>query len=456
MPIIHLALESPTHSIADAALRSLPIILPALDFSTIKGELFPIVASVFTKTSSLGIKVRTLEALLVLCGGSTDPATNNDGLDGVAYASTSKKSNTSALDKHTMQEKIVPLIKGIKTKEPAVGLAALNVLRQVGGVADSDFVAMEILPLLWTMSLGPLLDLKQFQSFMELIKSLSGRVEQEQTKKLEDLSGSNGHSRGQADDIMSFGGVAAFPANNSGLDTSAEDDFERLVKGGPSGSGVNPIDSGWDQEPVKAAPAPIKPPAFSWSTPSPTTSTTSTMSPITSLRPQQSQVSRTVTPDLSQFNALTPSTTQFSQPLQPQPFSPPPQIQPMNHYSTPLQPQTQQAFQNQAFQSQQTSVNWGAATQNVWASNNMQSSNAPLSPMNNLGSSMSNMSVNSRPAASTQNSFSLPPPPSASSIGSYTAPKPQTNQSAFAAPNYGQFQPQPSGKKGLDAYESLL
>ena len=66
LPIITLAIESPTHSIVDAALRCLPVILPVLDFSTIKNELFPVIASVFTKTSSLGIKVRGLEAFTIL------------------------------------------------------------------------------------------------------------------------------------------------------------------------------------------------------------------------------------------------------------------------------------------------------------------------------------------------------------------------------------------------------
>jgi SCY1-like protein 2 len=191
LPIIELAIESPTHSIVDASLRSLPVILPILDFSTIKNELFPVIASVFSKTSSLAIKVRGLEAFVILCGGTNDPADSNDGLDGIMNSSASKKSSSTALDKYTMQEKIIPLIKGIKTKEPAVAVAALNVLRQVGGVADSDFVAMELLPILWSMSLGPLLDLKQFQMFMDLIKSLSSRVEAEQTKKLQELSGMN-------------------------------------------------------------------------------------------------------------------------------------------------------------------------------------------------------------------------------------------------------------------------
>ena len=123
LPIIHHALDSPTHSLVDASLRSLPVILPVLDFSTVKNELFPVIATVFSKTSSMGIKIRGLEALQTLCGGSPDQNTpQGDGLDGMGSLESSKRkhTNTSILDKYTVQEKVVPLIKAIKTKEPAV------------------------------------------------------------------------------------------------------------------------------------------------------------------------------------------------------------------------------------------------------------------------------------------------------------------------------------------------
>jgi SCY1-like protein 2 len=122
LPIINHALESPTHSLVDAALRTLPIMLPILDFSTTKNELFPIIANVFAKTSSMGIKIRGLEALKTLCGGGSDEqdTTQSDGLTGIVEQSKPKSSNVSILDKYTIQEKVVPLLKGIKTKEPAV------------------------------------------------------------------------------------------------------------------------------------------------------------------------------------------------------------------------------------------------------------------------------------------------------------------------------------------------
>ena len=112
-----LGLDAHTHSIQDAALSQLSVILPVLDFSTIKNDLFPVVAHVFSKTSSMAIKIRGLEAFNVLCGGATAGGSNAKDL----MASQAKaNSSSSALDKYTVQEKVVPLLKGIKTKEPAV------------------------------------------------------------------------------------------------------------------------------------------------------------------------------------------------------------------------------------------------------------------------------------------------------------------------------------------------
>ncbi|OBT53633.1 hypothetical protein VE04_06650 [Pseudogymnoascus sp. 24MN13] len=458
LPIIHLAIESPTHSIVDAALRSLPVILPVLDFSTIKNELFPVVAAVFSKTSSLGIKVRGLEAFVVLCGGTADSITSaaDDGLSGFAPQNGKKKEKSpiSALDKYTMQEKIIPLIRAIKTKEPAVMLAALKVLQQVSSEADTEFIAMDILPILWNMSLGPLLDLRQFQAFMDLIKSLSTKVEQEHTKKLQELSGSNSGMKNAAgnDDFMSFGDLpAAFSSNANG---GEDDDFERLVTGKYTSSttATNAVaDGGWDAAPnAPAKPAPPAAPTFSWSTtPSPSPGPSSPgIGSMSAMRPQAP--SRTITPDLSRFDSLQPSTTQFSQPLQP-------------ISSAFIQPPPTQA-----------SVNWQTAaapsSSNIWASsspNSTHSSFAPMVPAQqqrqtsfsgaqpNMSTSMGNLSMSQQQKPATP--FSLPPPPTWSQQPQQ--PTQQQDWGAFSsAPPQGQGQggQQPAQKKGLDAFESLL
>ncbi|KAI0888189.1 ARM repeat-containing protein [Annulohypoxylon maeteangense] len=436
LPIILAAIESPTPSLIDASLRSLPVVLPVLDFSTIKNELFPIIAAVFSKTSSLAIKVRGCRAFVILCGGSNESSSADDGLDGLG-PDKKKKTSSSALDKYTMQEKIIPLIKAIKTKEPAVMMAALDVLRVVGDNADAEFVAMDILPILWNMSLGPLLDLKQFQSFMELIKSLSRRVEEEQMKKLQELSTLNGgRSPTPNDDFLGFGGVSGstFDASNG----ATEDDFERLVKGKSVGTSSDTIDAGWDVNPAAsasaAASASIKSPQFAWSTPSPTSN--GPYGP-----PKSQPPFRTVTPDLASFGTLAPSSTQYSQPLQPATGN---TAKPMS-----TAPQTSSA------------VNWStsAATTNAWAS----SSTTPISPavssFSNVSSGISNMNLGQpRPTMNQSSSFSLPPPPSKASATPTSfslAPPPggvqrQNSATSFSQPtsNFSSTAHQPSGSMG--------
>ncbi|KAI1208303.1 ARM repeat-containing protein [Annulohypoxylon truncatum] len=436
LPIILAAIESPAPSLIDASLRSLPVILPVLDFSTIKNELFPIIAAVFSKTSSLAIKVRGCRAFVILCGGSNESSSADDGLDGLG-PDKKKRSSSSALDKYTMQEKIIPLIKAIKTKEPAVMMAALDVLRVVGDNADAEFVAMDILPILWNMSLGPLLDLKQFQSFMELIKSLSRRVEEEQIKKLQELSTVNG---GRAptpnDDFLGFGGVSGttFDATNG----ATEDDFERLVKGKSVGTSSDPMDSGWNAAPAAASASvgtpPVKSPQFSWSTPSP--SSNGPYGP-----PKSQPPFRTVTPDLASFGTLAPSSTQFSQPLQPT----------MGTAAKPVSTAPQSS----------SAVNWStsAAPTNAWGSSSATPVSPAMSSFSNVSTGMSNLSLGqSRPSMNQSSSFSLPPPPSKTSATPTSfslAPPPggaqrQNSTSSFGQPtsSFGATSHQPSGSMG--------
>ncbi|KAI0407320.1 kinase-like domain-containing protein [Xylaria palmicola] len=426
LPILLTAIESSTPSLVDAALRGLPNVLPVLDFSTIKNEVFPIIASVFSKTNSLAIKVRGCRAFVILCGGSNESGSADDGLDGLAPDTKRKTSSSSALDKYTMQEKIVPLIKAIKTKEPAVMMAALDVLRVVGDNADADFVAMEILPILWNMSLGPLLDLKQFQKFMELIKSLSRRVEEEQTKKLQELAVTNGATASTPaanDDFLGFGGVTGttFDATNG----ATSDDFERLVKGKTSPTTNTSMDSGWDAASSSAAAAAaVKSPTaqFSWSTPTPASNS--------QFHPPKAQPSfRTVTPDLAGFSALSPQSNQFSQPLQPisnsvqNPATIPPASGIINWSSTTGAPASP----------------WASST----ASTPMSSANPAMSAMS---SNMSNMNMNQQRPSMSQTSFSLAPPPSsgnAASAGFRLPPPPTSNiqRQASSPSSFGHTSP---------------
>lgn len=413
LPIIVLALESSTHGLVDAALQTLPHVLPVLDFSTIKNELFPVIAQGFAKTSSLAIKVRGLEAFYTLCGGTPDGS--DDDLNGIGVPDKKASSSSSIiLDKFTVQEKVVPLLRGIKTKEPGVMMAALRVFKQVGEVADTDFLAMDVLPLLWTFSLGPLLNLQQFQAFMSLIKTLSGRIEREQTRKLQEMgSSSTGNSMGSRSAVARAGAASSV---NGGFSNGEETDFETLVSGRKAASNGNgDLMNDW------AAPQPARSnnttapprttaatPSFSWQTSEPAPSPS-----MSTLRPaMQNQASRTVTPDhtLSSFATLTPS-SQWSQPLQPSAPS-----------AVPYRP------------AQNTSLNTNTSASSIdWSS-----------AMNNSSSAWSSQ----KPAQpSGMSSFTIPPPPMS----------PQATGFGGISSHQQQQQQQASGQRtGLDKYQSLI
>ena len=414
LPIVHMGLESPTHAIVDKALTCLAKIIPILDFSTIKNELFPTVAGVFSKTSSMAIKIRGLQALSLLCGGSLD---NSSG---------SHRTNSATLDKYTVQEKVVPLLKGIKTKEPAVMMAALRVFKQIGDTVDTDFLAMDVLPTVWSFSLGPLLNLQQFQEYMEMIRGFSSKIEQEQTRKLRDLASTSANgfdASNQSMDLMSTNDASDLFSTPTSTSTS---DFERLVLG--KGSAIDASQQNVSLANPFAAhpgtPASISP-SFPWSSNAGSFAT--------------SQSSRAVTPDssLSSVAALPsrPLQTSLQPALQPttasNPWASPPQS---GKLAASASANSNPWASPPAQSSTLSNGNWGRPAM-APSSNSMSS----LAPINSL-KGFSTASSQSTSAAGQSNAFFLAPPPG---IGA----------SVTTSKNPGP----PQGKKtGLDAYDSLI
>ncbi|EFQ93302.1 hypothetical protein PTT_09355 [Pyrenophora teres f. teres 0-1] len=462
LPIINYALESPTHSLVDAALRTLPIALPILDFSTVKNELFPVIANIFAKTSSMGIKIRGLEAFKTLCGGGENEDQDDfqgDGLTGVVAAPKPKTSNVSILDKYTIQEKVVPLLRGIKTKEPAVMMAALDVFKAISNQVDSDFLAMDILPILWSFSLGPLLNLPQFQAYMSLIKTTSARVESEQTRKLQEL-GANNATATTRNEFMTFGG----PSNTNGFETSngnANTDFEALVRGDKQGaSGGTDMLGGdpWANGSASAASSTVLPsrpstnrssnasPAatFSWST------APVSPPPNTNLSAPRQQ-SRAVTPDstLNTLNSSFPALSAANPGIGSSSFVPPQQqqqqqvrpVMSMNSMMTSSTPtpsyggntQSSGIDWSKAGSSMASSNTWGntSATANTTANQTSSFSSFPAivppPSQGRQGSPYSSFSIAPPPMKPAgASSFSIPPPPMGNSMNSMAGLRAQT------------------------------
>ena len=353
-------------------------------------------------------------------------------------------------------------------------MAALEVFKEVGKIADSDFLAMDVLPILWQFSLGPLLNLQQFQAFMTLIKSLSSRIEQEQTRKLQELSSSNTAAAARSNDFMTSAAIGG--TNGTETTNGEEADFESLVRSGQplSSPSANMVNDPWVAATASSSTTlPSRPsnprtrsqnaspaPAFSWSTPPP-----SSPAPRSNPLATRPNASRTITPDnaLSAFAPLTPSTTttgmnatsasSYSQPLQP---SRPGMGMSMSSMSV-LSPTNNT-------QNQSSSFNWSAAvapassTSNVWA----QPSMPPLQSQNHTQTS-SPFAIAPPPKVPYSN-YGITPPPSAPASGrpgmgmsgSFTGGG-RSNFSTGQMQGQAQGQVQAQGQKqGLDKYESLL
>ena len=401
-----------------------------LDFTTIKNDLFPVVASVFSKTSSLAIKIRGLEAFGILCGGpSSNRADAGDGLDGADLSSKPAKINNAAvLDKYTVQEKIVPLLKAIKTKEPAVMMAALAVFRQVGKMVDADFLAMDILPMLWSFSLGPLLNLQQFQDYMKLIKALSSRIEQEQTRKLSELSSNTNNAVGLpgVNDLLSTN-------NTNGSNEAGEvglNDFERLVLGKSTSKGDFMLGASSRPEAQRAQSTRSETPVFAWSTLAPNPSSHPTSRAITPdqalntfvpLSPDGRNQATGSNPALNGFNTFAP--------MQPVLTPSQPNFMPLQPTIKPIQPTL-------------------TPSPSPWS---FTSTASPTVAPANKGQSPAAFSMPSpQTATSSFSTFSIAPPPRHPVISSR-----QTSYGQGLGES-GKNGSAPKQKTGLDAYESLL
>jgi SCY1-like protein 2 len=132
----------------------------------------------------------------------------------------------STLDKATLTTKLVPLLAKIKTREPAVMMATLGVHEAMGQKVDREAIATLVLPQLWAMSMGPLLNQQQFGHFMKVIKDLGGRVEREHGEHLKDARRLETSGQGHSSET---GGI---PWEASADGNGTEMDFETLVKGG--------------------------------------------------------------------------------------------------------------------------------------------------------------------------------------------------------------------------------
>ncbi|GAC96470.1 likely protein kinase [Pseudozyma hubeiensis SY62] len=200
-PLLYAALEAENVMVQEKALRTVPRLASILEYAHVKEVLFPKLASLFAKTKVLSVKVNCLICFHAM---------------------------VSILDKYTLTEKLVPILARIKTKEPSVMIATLAVHESMATKVDRETLATAIIPQLWVMSMGPMLNAEQFGRFMKAIKEMSGRVEKEHSAHLKDVKRMQDHT----DSYTGEGGVTTAGGSGggvTGIGAGGEIDFATLV-----------------------------------------------------------------------------------------------------------------------------------------------------------------------------------------------------------------------------------
>ncbi|KIK63734.1 hypothetical protein GYMLUDRAFT_40801 [Collybiopsis luxurians FD-317 M1] len=219
LPLVYNALESDHAVVQERALKIIPDLCETIDYAEVQGVLFPRVALVFTKTRVLSVKVATLVTFLAM---------------------------VKTLDQSSLTQRMVPLLSKIRTKEPAVMMATLSVQEAMGFKVDREAVATLVLPQLWNMSMGPLLNVGQFQRFMEVIRKLGERVETEHNQFLRDsqrLEDRSAITVGGGTMTQSFTGAVDFESLVGGRNGAVQVN----ATGGSLGSGAGQTSS-WDDD----------------------------------------------------------------------------------------------------------------------------------------------------------------------------------------------------------------
>ncbi|KAI9327549.1 kinase-like domain-containing protein [Obelidium mucronatum] len=198
MPLVYSALDIPVPQVQEQAIKMIPSLLSKLDFTSTKSILFPKIQAIYLSTTSLSIRI----ACLITIHGML-----------------------KILDKFTIVEKLIPVLKQNKVREAGLLLAILAVYDEVSRHVDREVVAGEVLPEVWKMSVDQVLNVKQFKKFMKVIRELTDRIEEQHTKFLEEVKSMDTPSQS----------TAAEGGTTNTTDVSPKpDDFASLVRGSSS------------------------------------------------------------------------------------------------------------------------------------------------------------------------------------------------------------------------------
>ncbi|KAI9206716.1 kinase-like domain-containing protein [Polychytrium aggregatum] len=234
MPLVYSSLEVQIPQVQEQALKVVPSLLDKLDFTSIKSSLFPKLHALYISSSLISLKITTLIAIHAMA---------------------------KVLDKFTLTDKVLPMLKQNITREPGVLMAILAVYSEVSKYLDKEAIATEIMPELWKLSMDTLLNAAQFRKFMKIISELTKQIEEQHVKQLEEM-------------------MEAPLGQGKNASSDSITDFQKLVGQEPKGTVRTSVSSNASKP---ATSSPSRPSSFDFQSLSSATNRAQTASPFKSL-----------------------------------------------------------------------------------------------------------------------------------------------------------------------------
>ncbi|CAF3566436.1 unnamed protein product [Rotaria sp. Silwood1] len=166
LPVVYNALDAESSQVQELCLAIIPSFAHLIDLQAMKYSILPRIKKICFETITLSVRVNSL-----ICLGKL----------------------VESLDKWIIIDEVLPLLQSIPSREPAVLMAILGIIKvamsstKAGGL-PREIIATKIIPFLVPISIETSLNLNQFNAYMSTIKGMLQTVEIEQRKKLEQLS----------------------------------------------------------------------------------------------------------------------------------------------------------------------------------------------------------------------------------------------------------------------------
>lgn len=145
----------------ESLLGHLKVFSDLFDFLTMKNFLMPLISHLFTKTTSLMVKISCVSSLGQLI-------------------------DSELVDSDIICDEILPLFKSMKTRDSRILMQSLTLFEIVPKIIKVDVVLVEqLLPLIWNYSMASTLDKAQYKQYTTVINKLSENIQKAHSNKLQ-------------------------------------------------------------------------------------------------------------------------------------------------------------------------------------------------------------------------------------------------------------------------------